>query len=291
MRLLVEGRDLDVDDVAFEPRLDRVDADHVAHDLDVERLVLAPAHDRQGDRRVDGPAHLLDRLLERQPDDLLAVEMRDQVVGLQAGLGRRRVVDRRNHLDDAVLHRHLDAEPAELALGLHLHVAEVLRVEVGGVRIERRQHAVDGRVDQHAVVGLLDVVGAHALQHVAEQVELLVDLGVGGGRRVGPGDVEHGRGAGEAGQHHESPEREVGFARHPCTFREASDHQGSGSIGRPSLRNSMYRTGPLSCAFAAARLCQQNSSRRPARRSARIGRTAHRSEIILPAKYDSRRRH
>ena len=117
-------------------------------------------------------------------------------------------------------------------------------------------------VDQHAVVGLLDVVGAHPLQDVAEQVELLVDLGVGGGRRIRPADVEHGRGAGKAGQEHESPEREVGFARHPCTFREASDHQGSGSIDRPSFRNSMYRTGPLSCAFASGEDFQQNPSRR-----------------------------
>ena len=159
-------------------RLDGVDADDVAHDLDVERIVDALAHDRQRDRRVDGAAHLLDRLLERQADDLLAVEMRDEVVGQQPGLGGGRVVDRRDDLDDAVLHGDLDAEAAELAAGLHLHVAVVLGAEVGGVRIERGQHAVDRRFDQHRVVGLLDVVGAHPLQHVAEEVELTVELGV-----------------------------------------------------------------------------------------------------------------
>ena len=160
------------------PRLDGVDADHVAHDFDVERLILALAHDRQRDRRIDRTAHLLDRLLERQADDLLAVEMGDQIVGLQASLGGRRVVDGRNDLDDAVLHGDFDAEAAELAARLHLHVAEILRTEVGGVRIERRQHAVDRRFDQHGVVGLFDVVGANALEHVAEQIELLVDLGI-----------------------------------------------------------------------------------------------------------------
>ena len=53
--------------------------------------------------------------------------MGDEVVGLQAGLGGGRVVDRRDDLDDAVLHRDLDAEAAELAARLHLHVAVVLR--------------------------------------------------------------------------------------------------------------------------------------------------------------------
>ncbi len=81
-----------------------------------------------------------------------------------------------DHLHDAVLHGDLDAEAAELAARLHLHVAVVLRAEVGGVRVERREHAVDGRLDQHRVVGLLDVVGADPFQHVAEQVELPVEL-------------------------------------------------------------------------------------------------------------------
>src|ERR1700730_765356 len=35
----------------------------------------------------------------------------------------RRLVDRGHNLDQAVLHGHIDAEAAELAAGLHLHVA------------------------------------------------------------------------------------------------------------------------------------------------------------------------
>ena len=118
--------------------LDRVDADDVAHHLHVEGLVDALAHDRERDRRVDRAAHLLDRLLQREPDDLLVVEVGDEVVGQQAGLGGGRVVDGRHHLDDAVLHGDLDAEAAELAAGLHLHVVIVLGAQVGGVRVERR---------------------------------------------------------------------------------------------------------------------------------------------------------
>ena len=95
----------------------------------------------------------------------------------------RRVVDRRDDLDQAVLHRDLDAEAAELAAGLHLHVAEALGVQVARMRVERGQHAVDRGLDQLGLVGLLDIVGADALEHVAEQVELLVGVGIG--RRPG----------------------------------------------------------------------------------------------------------
>ena len=127
---------------------------------------------------LTGSAHLLDGLFKRQPRDLLVVEMRDQVVGHQAGLRGRRIVDRRDDLDDAVLHRHFDAETAEFTARLHLHVAEILRAHVGRMRVERRQHAVDRVFDQLRVVGLFDVVGADALKHVAEQIELAIKFGV-----------------------------------------------------------------------------------------------------------------
>ena len=51
---------------------------------------------------------------------LLVVELDDDVVGHHAGLGGGRIVDRSDHLHQAVLHRDLDAEPAEFAAGLHL---------------------------------------------------------------------------------------------------------------------------------------------------------------------------
>ena len=99
---------------ALDLGLDRLHADDVAHELDVERF-LALAQDGQRDRRVDLAAHLVDGLVERQALDLLAVELDDEIVGHDAGAGGRRVVDRRDHLDHAVLHGDLDAEAAELA--------------------------------------------------------------------------------------------------------------------------------------------------------------------------------
>ena len=179
--LLVELGDADVADVvALDAHAHRTHADDVARDRDLDRLVLTLAHDGQLDLGVHRPAHLLDRLVQGQALHLLAVELGDDVVRHHAGLGGRRVVDRGDDLDEAVLHRDLDAEAAEFAARLHLHVAEALRVHVARMRIEPVEHAVDRLLDQLAVVRLLDVVGAHALEHVAEQIELPV--GVRGGR-------------------------------------------------------------------------------------------------------------
>ena len=188
--LLVELGEPDIADVvAFHLRAHRAHADDVARDRHLDRLVLALAHDGELDLGIHRAAHLLDRLVQGEALHLLAVELRDDVVGHDAGLGGGRLVDRRHHLDQAVFHGDLDAEPAEFAAGLHLHVPEALRIHVAGMRVEPGQHAVDRVLDQLAVVRLLDVVGAHALEHVAEQIELPV--GVGGGRLGARTDEDH----------------------------------------------------------------------------------------------------
>ena len=110
--------------------------------------------------------------------------MRDVVVWPDARLARRRVVDGRYHLHDAIFHRDLNSETAEFAARLHLHVPECLGRHVARMRIERGQHAVDGIFDQLGVIRRLDVIRAHALEYVAEEVELAVGVGVAGiGRR------------------------------------------------------------------------------------------------------------
>jgi hypothetical protein len=81
-------------------------------------------------------ASWLDGFRQAHAKHRLAVDVSDDVARLDAGAMGRRVVDRGDHLDQAVFHRHLDAKPAELALGLHLHVAVLLGVEVAGMRVE-----------------------------------------------------------------------------------------------------------------------------------------------------------
>jgi len=81
-------------------------------------------------------AHLLDRLIEGQAVHLLVVELGDDVVGHHAGFGGGRLVDRSDHLHQAVFHRDLDAEPAEFAAGLHLEVTKTTGIHVARMRIE-----------------------------------------------------------------------------------------------------------------------------------------------------------
>ena len=224
----------------FDAGAHRADADVVAHQRDFDRIVLALADDLEPDLGVDRPAHLLDRLIEGETLHGFVVEIGDDVVGHDAGLRRRGVVDRRDHLDQAVFHRDLDAEPAELTAGLHLHVAKTLGVHVARMRIEAGQHARDRGFDQLAVVGLLDIVAAHALEHIAEQIELAIGVRGRGTRarshqhraRLGH-EQRQCRAGGGAEENYRS------LAHHPRTFSPSfAAHHGPGSIGVPSLRNS-----------------------------------------------------
>ena len=143
-------------------------------------LSSALAEDLELDLAVDRAAHLLDGLVEGQSLKRLIIEMGDDIAGADAGLGGRGIVDRRHHLDEAVFHGDLDAEPAELAAGLHLHVAEALGVHIARMRVEPIEHAADRALDQLGVVRLLDIVRPHHLENVAEQVELAVGIRCGG---------------------------------------------------------------------------------------------------------------
>ena len=93
----------------------------------------------------------------------------------------RRVLGRGDDLDRAVLGRNGQAEPAVIAVGGGLELGEVGCLGIAGMRVERGQHAVDRALDQRMVVDLVDIVGAHPLEHADERLQLLVGVGVGGG--------------------------------------------------------------------------------------------------------------
>jgi hypothetical protein len=86
--LLVELGNADEGDVvALEVRAHRAHPDDVARDRHLDRLVLALSHDLELDLGIHRSAHLLDRLVEGQPLHLLVVEIGDDVIGHDAGLG------------------------------------------------------------------------------------------------------------------------------------------------------------------------------------------------------------
>src|ERR1700723_2674105 len=131
------------------------------------------------------------------------------------------MVDGRDHLDQAVLHRHLDAKPAELAVGGLLHFAPGLLVHVARMRIKCRDHAADRTLDQLGVVRLFDGVGPDALEYLAEQVELRKGI-VGAGGSLGGGHPEMiprpGDEKGQAGTCYRAEEKEGILAHCSRTF-------------------------------------------------------------------------
>ena len=100
--------------------------------------------------------------------------MGDEIAGLDTGAVGRGVVNRRDHLDEAVLHGDLDAQAAELALGLDPHITEGIGVQIAGMGVEGREHALNGIFDQLFVGHVFDVIGAHAFKDIAEKLQLAV---------------------------------------------------------------------------------------------------------------------
>jgi len=129
------------------------------------------------------------------------------------------------------IHGDLDAETAELTAGLHLHVAEAVRIHVTRMRIEAGQHAIDRRFDELAVVRFFDVIGAHALEHVAEQIKRPVSV-----RCCRPCGGTHQECVGlrQQQRRHDADqcteENQGSFAHHPRTFSPSLvAHHGLGS--------------------------------------------------------------
>ena len=145
---LVELGDADVADVAaLEMRAHRLHVNDLADDRVFLRLLVGAALDEQPHARLRRPAHLVDRLLQREALDGRVVDAGDEVARHESGAGGRRVVDRAHDLDEAVLHHDLEPEAAEfLALHAGLEILQRLGVEIGRMRIERGEHAVDRRL-------------------------------------------------------------------------------------------------------------------------------------------------
>src|SRR5262249_44443190 len=176
-RLLVELGDADITDVvAIQARSHRAHPNDIAGDRNLDRPVRVVADDPQLDAGIDRAAHLVDGLIEGRPEPRLALRVGDDVVGHDARLGRRCIVARSHDLDQALLHADLHAKPAKPAGRLQPHVLEALGIHVAGMRIEPNQHPEDRRFDELVVVGLVNIFGAHALEHSAEQAELAISV-------------------------------------------------------------------------------------------------------------------
>ena len=103
-----------------------------------------------------------------------SVDRSDEIPRLDTRFRRGGIVDRRDHFYETVLHRHFQAQPAEFAFCLDFHIGEGLRIHVARVWVEPGDHALDGRRDELAVFDGMNVIRAHTLESIAEEIELLV---------------------------------------------------------------------------------------------------------------------
>ncbi|MNQ88019.1 hypothetical protein D3C85_1032680 [compost metagenome] len=196
-RALLEARQADPPDgvVVQHLGLDRLHADLRARDRDRERAFLALAVDRQRDLGAGLAAHALDRLLQRQAAHGLVVDAGDQVARLDAGAEGGGVLDRVDDLDQAFLLRDLDPQAGKAAARAFLQFLEVLLVQVGRVRVEAGDHALDGFGQQLLVIHRLHVLALDLAEDVGHQPELVERQGAGRvlGRRR---DLQRGQHAG-----------------------------------------------------------------------------------------------
>ena len=149
------------------------DVDHVARDGNSDGAIHALAHDGEDDVRAGLPAHHLHRVGQRHSLHRGVVQPDDQVARLDAGALGRRVVDRRDDLDEPVLHADLDPQSPEFAAGARLQLLVVVGNEVGGVRIESGQHPSNRVLEQGLVLDGLDVIVLDLGEYLRERAEIL----------------------------------------------------------------------------------------------------------------------
>src|SRR6266571_669579 len=137
------------------------------------RLRVAFAHDGEPDARLGLAAHALHRIVEAHALHRGVVQLDDEIAGLQPRPESRCVLDRRDHLDESVLHADLDAQAAELALGADLKLAERFLVQVGRMRIEPGEHAADRFGDELLVLDRLDIVVFDRAEHLGKGAQLV----------------------------------------------------------------------------------------------------------------------
>ena len=105
--------------------------------------------------------------------------------------------------------------------------------------VERREHAVDGRLDQLRLFGFLDVIRPDLLEDVAEQRELPIGLGRSRDRARAREETGLSGDRGRTRADERADQNERYFPHQPRTLPLGDlAHQGRGSTDPPSLRNS-----------------------------------------------------
>ena len=158
----------------------RLVGDGGAHEVQLARVLPLVLHDDR-DACAGLAAHPIHGFLQLHGDRRVGVDLGDHVTLLDPRAPRRRVLQHLPHGQPVVDHGDDEPEAAELAAGLHLHLLVEIRLEQPAVRIEGREHAVDGGVLDLALVALGDHVVADEgedLPHLERDLPDGVDVAI-----------------------------------------------------------------------------------------------------------------
>src|SRR5262249_41340379 len=129
-------------------RAHRAHGDDLAHGSQLDWFVVASPQYGQSDAGVDGAEYFVEHLIDIQSLQRYAFDVGDDIVDLDARLGRRAVVDWRDDPDRTIVLGNFNLETDPYERVVDLHIAEVLRVNVDRFGVEHAGHAIDGCGDE-----------------------------------------------------------------------------------------------------------------------------------------------
>ena len=124
---------------------------------DVKWRIAARAEDGELDGCTRRTAHSLNRFIKRSANNQLAIQMRDEVTGLDASLVGGGIFCRSDDFNSFVLKRYRQPKTAIFAVNLRLQRAEIGTIKEPAMGIKACQHPLNRAFHQFLVVNLVDI--------------------------------------------------------------------------------------------------------------------------------------
>ncbi len=102
----------------------------------------------------------------------MTVDLDDAIPRINSSPRRGRVIDRGQHLGQAVLLRDLHSKAGEFAGHVALQALVFRGIHIVGMRVETVQHALEGLVDELPTTDGGDVVLLHPVHHIRDDAEV-----------------------------------------------------------------------------------------------------------------------
>ena len=149
--------------------LHTLDLNDLPDQREIEKPGRAFTPHRDRDLASLGAAHLLHRLDQAQVFGQLVLDLDNLIAGLDARAVGRRVLDRRHHGQHAVTDGDLDPQSTKAAFGIDLQLLIQLGSQIGAMRVQSVQHAIDRALDQLLGADFFHVVFLHDRQDIGKR--------------------------------------------------------------------------------------------------------------------------